>query len=129
LPHDANSNYGTAINQWRGKVRETNREGCSPSSDAGIRPLAVELDSNIDFRCNGDCGPLASAQGQLAWIVRKVSEVDITESDRRLGACRGGSAGMAGMERIVGRLDVATTCDDDASAAIPIWSIFVATSV
>jgi hypothetical protein len=49
-----------------------------------------------------------------------VSEVDITESDRRLGACRVACSGMAGMERNDGRLDVAHTCDDQACAAIPI---------
>jgi hypothetical protein len=56
----------------------------------------------------------------LAWIVRKVSEVDITEYDRALGGRRGGSAGMVGIEQNVGRLDVARTCDDQACAAIPI---------
>jgi hypothetical protein len=49
-----------------------------------------------------------------------VSEVDITESDRRLGACRVACSGMAGIERIVGRLDAATRCDAAACAAIPI---------
>jgi hypothetical protein len=58
--------------------------------------------------------------GQLAWIVRKVSEVDITESDRALGGRRVACSGMAGIERIDGRLYAATTCDDRACAAIPI---------
>jgi hypothetical protein len=51
--------------------------------------------------------------------VRKVSEVDITESDRALGGRLVACSGMAGMELIVGRLDVARTCDDAVSAAIP----------
>jgi hypothetical protein len=99
------------------------------SSDAGNGVVAVELDSNIDFRCNGDCGLPTSAQGQLAWIVRKVSEVDITESDRALGAYPVACSLAAWLEHIGGRLGQHETCDDAPCAAIPIWSIFVATSV
>jgi hypothetical protein len=56
----------------------------------------------------------------LAQRGEKVSEVDITESDRRLGAYRVACSGMAGMERNDGRLDAARTCDDRPRAAIPI---------
>jgi hypothetical protein len=92
----------------------------STSADAGIRHCNVAADVRLDFDRGRRRTLPTSAQGQLAWIVRKVSEVDITESDRRLGAWRGGSAGMAGIERIDGRLDASRTCDDQASAAIPI---------
>jgi hypothetical protein len=146
LPHDANSNYGTAINQWRGPVPP--------------RPRIRLLQSDFDHR-TFDYPPIASVEhrrrrhsprrsrtrlkhrlplqwpqnasydvwGQLAWIVRKVSEVDITESDRALGAYPVACSLAAWLEHIGGRLGQHETCDDAPCAAIPIWSIFVATSV
>jgi hypothetical protein len=56
----------------------------------------------------------------LAQRGEKVSEVDITESDRALGGRRVVSRIDPGIERIDGRLDAARTCDDAACAAIPI---------